>query len=158
MSSPVVCGIGAMYFQRYPNASWADFKAALLGCAEEDAFTGSNLPDNIWGYGKANAYNTIRNCLVGMPGITAGEGTHRFFPNPVADHSFFQYDFQPATGSLSLAIFNAVGQKVSQRELPGYSGEVRLENEMPGGVYIYQVMRNSTVLGTGRFVVVGSSQ
>jgi subtilisin family serine protease len=59
-SSPVVAGIAALYLQRYPNADWRAVKNALLSGARQDAFTGSELPDNQWGYGKVNAFASMQ--------------------------------------------------------------------------------------------------
>lgn len=58
-SSPVVAGIAALYLQKNPEAGWAEVKDALLGNARKDAFTGDMLPDNRWGYGKADAFRML---------------------------------------------------------------------------------------------------
>ncbi len=50
-----------MYLQKYPNASWSDIKAALTTCVKRDAFTGNNLPNANWGYGKVDAFAML-NC------------------------------------------------------------------------------------------------
>lgn len=58
-ASPAVAGIVALYFQQNPGATAAEAKSALLSMARRDAFTGDALPDNIWGYGKADAFRTL---------------------------------------------------------------------------------------------------
>lgn len=58
-SSPAVAGIAALYFQKYPDATAAEVKAAILDQARQDAFTGAELPNNLWGYGKADAFRTL---------------------------------------------------------------------------------------------------
>lgn len=57
-ASPAVAGIAALFFEMCPNASWGDFKAALTGGAVADNFT-STTPNDHWGYGKADAVNTL---------------------------------------------------------------------------------------------------
>jgi subtilisin family serine protease len=59
-SSPIVAGIAALYLQRYPDADWRAVKNAILSGARRDAFTGYELPDNQWGYGKVNAFATLQ--------------------------------------------------------------------------------------------------
>ncbi len=58
-ASPAVAGIAALYLQRHPDATYAEVKQAILGNARLDSWTGSALPDNRWGYGKADAFRTL---------------------------------------------------------------------------------------------------
>mgnify|MGYP000657497325 CR=1 FL=1 len=58
MASPVVAGIGALYFEKCPGASWSDFKRDLNETATEDAITGTT-PNFSWGNGRANAFRTL---------------------------------------------------------------------------------------------------
>ena len=156
MSSPVVCGIGALYFQRYPNASWLDFKTALLACADKDTFTGFNLPDNTWGYGKANAYNTVKGCAVGLNDPSKEEAMLLSYPNPMTDHTYFQYHLGASArpADLSLVIFDAVGKKVKQIALQQSSGEIRMEREdLAGGVYLFSLTSHGHILTAGKLIV-----
>ncbi|NQX98170.1 MAG: S8 family serine peptidase, partial [Flavobacteriales bacterium] len=50
MASPVVAGVVALYFQKCPNATMAEVKAAILATAKQDGFTGT-VPNPIFGYG-----------------------------------------------------------------------------------------------------------
>lgn len=59
-SSPIVCGAAALYLERYPTADWRAIKEALLQGARGDAFTGTDLPDFQWGYGKLNAFAMLQ--------------------------------------------------------------------------------------------------
>lgn len=68
-ASPVVTGIAALYLQQNPDAGYAEIKNAITGAAYKDGFTGDDLPDNTWGYGKANAFRT----LTGPWGCTADD-------------------------------------------------------------------------------------
>ncbi len=58
-SSPAVAGIVALYLQQNPDASAGQIKDALLSQARKDAFTGDALPNNLWGYGKADAFRML---------------------------------------------------------------------------------------------------
>lgn len=59
MASPVVAGIAALYLEKCPLSTWEDFQTHLLSAAFSDDFTGPNLPDNAYGYGKAHGLNTL---------------------------------------------------------------------------------------------------
>jgi subtilisin family serine protease len=59
MAGPVVAGIGGLYLEKCPLANWQDFKTHLLSSAFTDNFTGTNLPNNAYGYGKAHGLNTL---------------------------------------------------------------------------------------------------
>lgn len=56
MASPVVAGIAALYLQKKPTAGYQEIKDAIRLTAYEDSFTGFNLPDPKWGYGKVDAF------------------------------------------------------------------------------------------------------
>lgn len=88
-ASPVVAGIAALYLQRNPTASAIQVKNAILQCAVQDNFTGTNLPDNVWGHGKADALNTLVNCS--LTGIDEVKPNNSFsvYPNPVSNGSSF---------------------------------------------------------------------
>lgn len=58
-SSPAVAGIVALYLQKNPNATAAEIRDAMITQARSDAFTGTELPDNLWGYGKADAFRML---------------------------------------------------------------------------------------------------
>jgi len=58
MASPAVAGIAALYLQKCPKATFADFKSDLTMNADIDAFTGS-VPNYAYGFGKANALQTV---------------------------------------------------------------------------------------------------
>lgn len=156
MSAPVVCGIGALYFQRYPNASWLDFKTALLSCADKDTFTGFNLPDNTWGYGKANAYTTVKGCAVGLEDPKDQDALLLNYPNPMTEYTYFQYQWNtPAPAAdLSMVLFDAVGKKVMQVPLPGSGGEIRFErNNLSGGVYLVSLTSHGKILTTTKLII-----
>ena len=58
-ASPEVAGIAALYMQKNPDAGFAEIKNAILSQARSDEFTGEDLPNNSWGYGKADAFRTL---------------------------------------------------------------------------------------------------
>lgn len=58
-ASPAVAGIAALYLQKNPDAGYAEVKNAIISNTRLDEFTGDALPDNAWGYGKADAFRTL---------------------------------------------------------------------------------------------------
>lgn len=59
MASPVVAGIAALLLEANPEAWWYEIKNRIVSSAIKDTFTGNNLPDNYWGYGKINAFDAF---------------------------------------------------------------------------------------------------
>ncbi|GAB4140360.1 MAG: hypothetical protein Fur0041_15520 [Bacteroidia bacterium] len=83
-SSPVVAGCGALWLERYPNSTWSEFKTAVINCAKQDTFTGSQLPDNTWGWGKMDAFSMMTNCALHVDDINLNENqTLHIYPNPL---------------------------------------------------------------------------
>ena len=59
MASPVVAGIAALYLEKCPISTWEDFKNDVIQATFIDSFTGNQLPNYAYGYGKAHALNTL---------------------------------------------------------------------------------------------------
>lgn len=60
MASPVVAGAVALFLEKCPDATTAEIMEAVRSNARADAFTGS-VPNNRWGHGKLDAFNTVLN-------------------------------------------------------------------------------------------------
>ncbi len=58
MASPVVAGIAALYLEKCPFGTAASFKTLLTSSAFTDVFTGA-VPNNAYGFGKANALDLL---------------------------------------------------------------------------------------------------
>lgn len=58
MASPVISGIAALFLEKCSKANYAYFKTQLLTTAFSDGYT-SSVPNNSYGFGKANALNLI---------------------------------------------------------------------------------------------------
>jgi len=75
MASPVVAGLAALYFEKCPNGTHADFKNALLKTAFADSLTNlvGPLPNFSFGNGKVNAkamleYTHVYDTLISSTG------------------------------------------------------------------------------------------
>lgn len=60
MASPVVAGFAALYLEKNPNACYREVKDVVINSAIQDVYTGNQLPDNTWGYGKLNGFEAIQ--------------------------------------------------------------------------------------------------
>jgi hypothetical protein len=58
IASPVVAGTLALYFQKCPNATYADAGRSIRSSAFGDGFTGT-LPNTRWGHGKLNSFAAL---------------------------------------------------------------------------------------------------
>ena len=120
MSSPVVAGIAALYLQKNPTARWDEVKNAIINCADKDAFTGNNLPDNRWGYGKINAYGMVKGCTVGIDELdhyaNVDFGT---FPNPFENSTTLHYDLSSIENfhSAEIVVSDLVGSEMKKIKL-----------------------------------------
>ena len=72
MASPVIAGIGALYLERCPNATQADFMALITGTVKPaDVNTGA-LPNNRFGYGKVDAFAALSSTELGASVVVNG--------------------------------------------------------------------------------------
>lgn len=59
MASPVVGGVGALLLEKCPNLSQQEYIEIITSTAYQDNFTGSNLPNYGYGYGKVDGYAAL---------------------------------------------------------------------------------------------------
>ncbi len=82
MASPVVSGVAALYFERDPEATYADVKSAIEEYALADEFTGV-LPNLRWGHGKLNGFAVLTEPFgVTNTSFQSGVNTLKIYPNP----------------------------------------------------------------------------
>ncbi len=133
LASPVAAGIAALFFQLHPEANYAMMIDAMKKSCFQDAFTGTNLPNNVWGYGKVNAYN-IMTATLGCTNPAAanfnplasiddgsclyltGIGSYnknkvKIYPNPVKDILFISIN-KPSESIYNAEITNLQGKIV----------------------------------------------
>ncbi|MBC7426761.1 MAG: S8 family peptidase [Bacteroidia bacterium] len=83
MAAPHVTGIVALLLEANPTLSPTQIRAILQQTAERDSFTG-NVPNNRFGWGRANAFEAIKQALLTSSVNTLNKGNQSFllFPNP----------------------------------------------------------------------------
>jgi subtilisin family serine protease len=155
MSSPVVAGIAALYLQKNPNATYSEVKDAILNCADEDVFTGSLLPNNSWGHGKANAYAALVGCSTGInENNFSGELSN--YPNPFYEQTLIHYDVSmlPSFKKAELKVFDMLGHTVITFGLHDKRSDIPVaKNNLRSGIYFYSLVVDGKVLKTNKLVV-----
>jgi hypothetical protein len=113
-SSPVVAGTGALWLERFPNATWQEYREAVMWCAKRDTFTGNNLPNNDWGYGKLDAFSMMVNCAQNMSVSTPSAITPQMaiFPVPANAENSLTIQLGIWDAQSAVTIYNAAGQLV----------------------------------------------
>ena len=108
-----------------------------------------NLPNNNWGYGKINAYRTLKGFYPGYyAGVRTLSGTDMnlaIFPNPTSGNSFLSFESQ-GHNAIHLKLYDCLGILHWQREIQTEKGLNRLElptETLSGGSYFLQLHSES---------------
>lgn len=156
-SSPVVAGIAALYLQQNPTATAIQVRDAIVQCAVTDTFTGTNLPDNAWGHGKADALNTLLNCpLTSVQNPQASIQFMHIYPNPVIEGSvcYLEPGDRVPSGGLLVEVSDPGGRLVYRMDhVTGDRIAVNTTGWAPG---LYQVsISGQSFSQKGKLSVVG---
>lgn len=129
-SSPLVAGIIALMLEVDPDLDPQEIKEMLYSLSDEDNFTG-DLPNNLWGYGKVNAFNLIAAMENLTPANDHESNTLDVSPNPSSGVVFLDsYIDEPK----NVQIFNIGGQLVFSKEM--FPGQNRLDlGQLGNGIY-----------------------
>jgi subtilisin family serine protease len=150
-ASPGVAGIAALYLQKNPTASAITVKNAITSCTTVDGFTGA-VPNNYYGYGKANAFTALTGCLTtGIENINA-LNTLLIYPNPSTAGSTVVIDITSvkANDKTELKIYNGLGQMI--KEISVISPTIQLSG-LPSGVYFCNLLLNGTTIAREKMVI-----
>lgn len=146
-ASPAVAGFVALYLQKNPTATSSQIRSAITGCAKQDYFTGSNLPNPAWGYGKLDGYNAMI-CSPGAINSVSLYGA-KAFPNPATDEIRFHFDRQP--GAVTIKLYSVLGTEILSRYSDQKNPSLFVGN-LPQGLYLYKISRDNTRIGEGKFI------
>ncbi|MBL7921064.1 MAG: S8 family peptidase [Bacteroidia bacterium] len=83
-ASPVVAGLAALYLQKYPTATSIQIKNAITTCAYSDSYTGTALPNYLWGYGKLDGFAAM-NCIITQLNKNTLSNGISYYPNPFSE-------------------------------------------------------------------------
>jgi subtilisin family serine protease len=158
MASPEVAGAAGMILGLYPTATNDQIKNMIIYCADQDVCTGSNLPDNYWGYGKLDAFKAMTGCTLGYVNIPNNitPSDLSVFPNPMTQNCEITYDFSTIKDfcTANITLYDVMGKAVKTIELKNNQGNVTLtKGDLQGGTYFYSLTVDETRLKTEKLVI-----
>ncbi|MEJ6600126.1 MAG: S8 family serine peptidase [Crocinitomicaceae bacterium] len=145
MASPVVSGIGALYFERCNKATYQDFLTDAQATSYTDVFTGA-VPNNAYGYGKIHAFDLLQEVsAVAQPSISWGGGTALISSNGYSYQWYLNGEAligetgqnhisAPPYGSYEVEVISAEGCTAFSDPLVTYAGINELANH---GIKVY---------------------
>ncbi|MCK6648783.1 MAG: S8 family peptidase, partial [Bacteroidia bacterium] len=153
-SSPVVAGAVALYLEKNPNATAFQAKQAVISCPKTDIFTGTNLPDNEWGYGKVDVFTTLTGCSpTGVEINTENNNQLLIYPNPSSDAVSFSvgHIMVNSGDKMEIHIYNAIGKLV--KIIPVNNSVITISNELAAGLYSCELLLNKQKISSEKLVI-----
>lgn len=136
MAAPQVTGIVALLLQANPNLTALQVKEILESTATEDAQTGIT-PNNIYGYGKVNAYEAILKALQILNVSKNNLQIMHVFPNPSKNLLFIEFPSIIDLGTIE--ILTIYGQKLDEQIINNQNkSEIDISN-LNDGLYLLKL-------------------
>lgn len=138
-ASPVVAGLAALYLQKNPTSTSIQVKNAITNCAYFDSYTGTNLPNYRWGYGKLDGFAAMTCIVTDVKQNNLNSNTISYFPNPFKDSVRFNFN-KTLTGKIY--IYSVDGKLIYEDILNGGSYELTSEklNEKTIGLLFVKIV------------------
>ncbi len=157
-ASPVIAGTAALLFEAYPSATADEIKNLIICGAVQDTFTGSHLPDNTWGFGKVNAFNSFTQCRLGFKSLITSGSDYLLdaYPNPMNKSTIITYDFSALKqySSACIVVYDIMGKVVQTIKLNNSKGSAPLtNNSLASGIYFYSLTVDGARLKTEKLAV-----
>src|SRR6185437_6578022 len=133
-ASPNVAGVAVLYLQKNPTATNQDVKQAITNCPKHDYFTGTNLPNNNWGYGKLDGFGALT-CNMQTSGIKSSLNNEDVlvYPNPA--HQQIQFIFNNDAANADLVVYSLLGEQVYNTH--AYTNNVTIPvQQLADGLYL----------------------
>lgn len=156
MASPIVAGTAALYLQKNPGHNYQQVKSAILNCAKTDSWTGNNLPNPVWGYGKVDAFATLTNCAIGMGETNPVSGAISLFPNPAGQSTNVYYSLPSKKSSEKyfIRLTDLPGRNLMSISLDDASGHVVVPVEnLSQGIYFCSLYAGDVLIESKKLVV-----
>lgn len=138
-ASPVVAGLAALYLQKNPTSTSIQVKNAITNCAYFDSYTGTNLPNYRWGYGKLDGFAAMTCIVTDVKQNNLNTNTISYFPNPFKNSVRFNFN-KTLTGKIY--IYSVDGKLIYEDILNGGSYELTSEklNEKTNGLLFVKIV------------------
>ena len=134
MASPVVAGIIALMLEANPTMTPPEIKQQISENAWIDNYTG-NVPNNIWGYGKIDAHETIKSIETLLSTEDIDQDNFMLYPNPT--NNFVNFD-NSILKFKNLEVINLIGQSILKLNLED-SNQNKLDiSNFEKGLYLFK--------------------
>ena len=150
-SSPNAAGVAVLYLQKNPTATNLQIKQAITGCTTIDHYTGNNLPNNSWGYGKLNAFGALT-CNTVTTSISQYSNFNTqvsVYPNPAQQQ--IQFVFNNNVNNADVIIYSLLGEEVNNIHTNTNHVNVPVQ-QLADGLYLYKIFKNKTLISQGKFI------
>lgn len=146
MASPHVCGVVATWLQAYPNLTPDNVREVLSRTARRDQYTGSE-PNNIWGYGKIDAYAGLVDVLKNYTKPSGIEPVIENDWNLTLRNKEVHVLYFRAVPSAAINIYAISGSLVKSINGIGDCGEETVVplNDLQSGAYLVKVSDGSKI-------------
>lgn len=154
LSSPCVAGIAGLYLQMDPGADWQEIKNAIINCAETDSFTTSTIPNNTWGYGKADAFAALTGCAT-----SAGNNQHNpieelsVYPNPFSTTTTIEINISGEIENTLLKIYDLVGKELKSFAIQNSGRFIFHRNGLTNGIYFCTLIDGEKIITTKKLII-----
>lgn len=147
-ASPGVAGVALLYLQKNPSATNHEIRDAIRNCALQDHYTGSNLPNVSWGYGKLDGFNALLcNQTMGVSKNIFSSGIS-VYPNPAQTQLTF---IVPNEKETDINMYSVLGEKVKIIHASSTNISVPV-SDMAKGLYLYEVYTGTQLISKGKFI------
>lgn len=147
MAAPFVAGVMATWLQAYPNLTPEQAREILQKTARQDDFTGTIAePSNIWGYGKIDAYEGIKECIRYESAVEPNRADN-LSHLAVCDGSRVRVLFGYADNRVALQLYNLQGSCIATRSIDRVVAGEEAELELDGtaaGIYVLSIAGENT--------------
>ncbi|MFH1004259.1 MAG: S8 family peptidase [Bacteroidota bacterium] len=154
-ASPAIAGVAALILQNDPNASYLDVKNAIVNCAWQDSFTGGDLPNNLWGYGKVDAFASLTTCATTNSINQSIIDSEEFiiYPNPFSSEAFLRIFSKEKLQNAELKIYDIIGKEVKTIPMKDSQSAVLEKGCLKNGIYFCQLKSGDRIIATQKFII-----
>lgn len=159
MSSPYATGVIATWLQAKPDLTRSEVLAIFAETSLRDQYTGSDLPDNTWGYGKIDAWHGILKILnISLEGVENPQSDNLsdevvVYTDPTS--SMLNVAFLAGSDDVAATVIDMGGRTLLTTTLgdilPGTETSIPLTS-LTAGVYLLRLTTSSSTT-TVKFVI-----